>query len=80
LAQKTLQKAPLGAFCLFKKQALDLTTCYKGDSFLTRPDPALATKGDKMICVTPQTLLIIILVAFILGLLMGFDRGKPSPF
>lgn len=33
-----------------------------------------------MISVDPQTILIIILVAFILGLLMGFERGKPSPF
>jgi hypothetical protein len=37
-------------------------------------------KGDKMISLTPQTLVIIILVAFILGLLMGFERGKPGPF
>jgi hypothetical protein len=53
---------------------------YKRDRFLARPDPAPATKGDKMISISPQTIVIIILVAFILGLLMGFERGKPSPF
>lgn len=33
-----------------------------------------------MINVDVQTVIIIVLVAFIVGMLIGSDRGKPSPF
>ncbi len=33
-----------------------------------------------MINLDVQTVVIIVLVAFIVGLLIGLDRGKPSPF
>jgi hypothetical protein len=33
-----------------------------------------------MINLEPQTLLIIILIVFIIGLLVGVERGKPGQF